>query len=60
MSHGERITGESWLMRDLWQTTDTKYGARFGLATYPKRLRSRNKKSDRTCYSCTRIVEATP
>ena len=38
--HGEKITGDSWLMRDLWQTTDTNYGAKFGLATYPKRLKS--------------------
>ena len=43
--HGEEITGESWLMRDLWQTTDTNYGARFGLATYPKRLKTSGIKS---------------
>lgn len=45
MQQGERITGDSWLMRDLWQTTDTKYGAKFGLATYPKRLKSSGIKS---------------
>ena len=39
-SHGEKIIGESWLMRDLWQTTERNYGAKFGVATYPKQLRS--------------------
>jgi hypothetical protein len=39
-SYGERITGESWLMRDIWQTTNTNYGAKLGLATLPKRLKS--------------------
>ena len=39
-SYGEKITGESWLMRDLWQTTNMNYGARWGLATNPKRLQS--------------------
>ena len=29
---GEEITGESWIMRDLWQTTDFSYGAQWGLA----------------------------
>ncbi len=43
--HGERITGDSWLMRDLWQTTDMNYGAKFGVATYPKRLKSSGIKS---------------
>ena len=37
-SHGEKITGDSWLMRDLWQTTDMNYGAKFGVASYPKQL----------------------
>jgi hypothetical protein len=32
-------------MRDLWQTTDTNYGAKFGLATYPKGLKSSGIKS---------------
>ena len=27
-------------MRDIWQTTNIGYGARLGLATYPKRLKS--------------------
>ncbi|MFL6368767.1 MAG: hypothetical protein ACJ72T_09525 [Nitrososphaeraceae archaeon] len=35
-THDENITGESWLMRDLWQTTNMNYGARWGLATNPK------------------------
>ena len=39
-SYGETITGNSWLMRDLWQTTNMNYGARWGLATNPRRLKS--------------------
>lgn len=39
-SYGETITEESWLIRDLWQTSNMKYGAKFGLATYPKKLKS--------------------
>jgi len=39
-SYGEKITGESWLMRDLWQTTNIDSRYRNGLATYPKRLKS--------------------
>jgi integrase len=38
--YGEAITAESWLMRDLWQTSNIKYGAKFGLATHPKPLKS--------------------
>lgn len=38
--NGEQVTGESWVMRDIWQTTNMKYGARFGLATNPKKLKS--------------------
>ena len=40
ISYGEKITGNSWLMRDLWQTTNMNYGARWGLATNPKKLKS--------------------
>jgi hypothetical protein len=40
MDYGERITEESWVMRDLWQTTNIKYGAKLGLATCPKKLKS--------------------
>ena len=39
-SYGEKIDGDSWLMRDLWQTTNMNYGARWGLATSPKKLKS--------------------
>ena len=39
-SYGEKITGDSWIFRDLWQTTNIKYGANFGLATHPKKLKS--------------------
>ena len=38
--YGEKISGESWVMRDLWQTTNIDYGAKLGLATCPKRLKS--------------------
>ena len=38
--YGEKITGESWVMRDLWQTTNITYGANLGLATCPKKLKS--------------------
>ena len=38
--YGEVVTGESWLMRDIWQTSNMKYGAKFGLATNPKKLSS--------------------
>jgi integrase len=43
-NYGEQVTGESWLIRDLWQTSDIPRnrggdGAnRKGLASYPKRL----------------------
>jgi hypothetical protein len=43
--HGEKINGNSWLMRDLWQTTSMNYGAKFGLAKYPKKLKSSGIKS---------------
>ena len=38
--YGEKVSGESWVMRDLWQTTNMNYGAKFGLATFPKKLKS--------------------
>ena len=37
---GEEITGESWLMRNMWQTTEFIYGAKWGLVKYPKKLES--------------------
>jgi integrase len=39
-SYGETITEESWLMRDIWQTTNMNRWAKIGLATAPKRLKS--------------------
>ncbi|MPZ06065.1 MAG: hypothetical protein GEU26_06545 [Nitrososphaeraceae archaeon] len=39
-SYGEQVTGTSWLMRDIWQTTNINYGAKLGLATAPKKLKS--------------------
>jgi hypothetical protein len=44
-SYGENITGESWLMRDMWQTTTKNDGAfsrhrgTVGVVGYPKQLR---------------------
>jgi hypothetical protein len=43
--YGEKITGDSWIMRDLWQTTTMNYGAKFGVATFPKKLKSSGIKS---------------
>ncbi len=39
-SFGEKINTESWVMRDIWQTTNMNYGAKFGLATSPQKLAS--------------------
>ena len=39
-SYGEKISGESWIMHDIWQTTNITYGANLGLATYPRKLKS--------------------
>jgi hypothetical protein len=39
-SYGEKINDESWLMRNLWQTTNVSYGARWGLATLPKKIKN--------------------
>jgi site-specific recombinase XerC len=41
-SYGEKISPESYLMRDLWPTTDTTYESRAatGLATHPKKLKT--------------------
>ena len=38
--HGEEITGESWLIRDIWQKIDRDHGHRIGLAKYPKKIDS--------------------
>lgn len=40
VEYGEKISGESWVMRDIWQTTNVTYGAKWGLATAPKKLHS--------------------
>jgi integrase len=39
-SFGEIINQDSWVIRDIWQTTNVKYGAKWGLATMPKQLKS--------------------
>lgn len=39
-SYGEMITGQSWVMRDLWQTTNMNYNTKLGFATCPKKLKS--------------------
>jgi hypothetical protein len=39
-SYGEMVTGDSWVMRDIWQTTNIDYGAKLGLATCPKKLKN--------------------
>ncbi len=37
-SHGERTDVDSWLTRDLWETSNVNYGGKWGLAKYPKQL----------------------
>jgi integrase len=44
-SYGEKITGESWLMRNLWKTTNMRYGSKTGLAQNPMPLKSSGIKS---------------
>ena len=39
-SCGENVTGESWLIRDIWKSTNVKFQNRGGLATVPRRLKS--------------------
>lgn len=46
--YGKKTSAKSWLMRDIWQTTNVNYGAKWGLATYPKKLNS---------YAIKRILE---
>jgi hypothetical protein len=36
--HGEKISGESWVIRDQWQKISKTHGHRIGLADLPKRL----------------------
>lgn len=42
---GENITGESWVMRDIWQTSERSYGASFGTAANPQQLTATGIKS---------------
>ena len=45
-SYNEEITGESYVMRDMWQTTTkTKSRGTVGVAAYPKRLKNSGIKS---------------
>jgi hypothetical protein len=44
-TYGEKVSGESWLMRDIWQTSERSYGATFGVAENPRRLNSSGLKS---------------
>jgi hypothetical protein len=44
-SYGEKISGESWLMRNLWKTTNMRYGSKNGLAQNPRPLKSSGLKS---------------
>jgi hypothetical protein len=39
-SYGEKINGNSWLMRDIWQKTHHRYSHRIGLAVEPEQLKS--------------------
>jgi len=39
-SCGEKISGESWLIRDIWKSTNVKFQNRGGLATVPRKLKS--------------------
>jgi integrase len=38
--HGEKITPESFLIRDTWQKIDRHHGHRIGLAEFPKKMNS--------------------
>jgi hypothetical protein len=38
--HREKITPESYLIRDTWQKIDREHGKRKGLAKYPKKMNS--------------------
>ena len=39
-SFGEKIKGESWVLRDTWQKVRPRYSHRIGLAKYPKQFKS--------------------
>jgi integrase len=38
--HGEKISPESFLIRDTWQKIDRNHGHRIGLAKFPKKMNS--------------------
>jgi integrase len=38
--HGEKISPESFLIRDTWQKIDRNHGHRIGLAKFPKKINS--------------------
>jgi len=44
-SYHEIVTEDSWVMRDLWQTTESRYGANYGVAKFPKQLKHSGVKS---------------
>ena len=44
-SCGEKISGESWLIRDIWKSTNVKFQNRGGLATVPRKLKSNGVRS---------------
>ncbi|TVP40090.1 hypothetical protein [Candidatus Nitrosocosmicus arcticus] len=44
-SYGEKIIPDCWLMRNLWKTTNMKYGSKTGLAQHPQQLKSSGIKS---------------
>jgi hypothetical protein len=39
-SCGEKISGERWVMRDSWKTTNMHFGSRYGSATHPLKLKN--------------------
>jgi len=39
-SYGEKLTEDSWAMRDAWKTTNITYGAKLGYAKDPIKLKS--------------------
>jgi integrase len=39
-SFGEKITGDSWILRDIWQKTSIRYSHNIGMATNPKQFKS--------------------
>lgn len=43
--HGETISGDSWVMRDLWRTSNVRRGGTHGLAGYPRQLKHKGVKT---------------